>query len=47
VVRGLALADALCQTPQVRDNLGDRGIDRITDPASYLGLAAEVVDSLD
>ena len=42
--RGGTLADALCAIPEVTRHFDRAAIDRLTDPANYLGLAPRMVD---
>ena len=42
--RGGTLADALAALPQVTQHFDRAAINRLTDPASYLGLAPQMVD---
>jgi len=42
--RGGTLADALAALPAVTDHVSRQDIDRLTDPANYLGLAPRMVD---
>jgi 3-carboxy-cis,cis-muconate cycloisomerase len=41
---GGTLSDALAQIPEVTSHIDRAAIDRLTDPANYLGLAPEMVD---
>jgi 3-carboxy-cis,cis-muconate cycloisomerase len=41
---GGTLADALAALPQVTQHFSREAIDRMTDPANYLGLAPQMVD---
>lgn len=42
--RGGTLADALCAMPAITSHFDRAAIDRLTDPANYLGLAPQMVD---
>ena len=42
--KGGTLADALAADPRVAEHFDRAAIDRMTDPANYLGLAPEMVD---
>lgn len=41
---GISLLDALLARPEVTDRLGRDELERLTDPANYLGLAPQMVD---
>ncbi|HEU4646855.1 MAG TPA: 3-carboxy-cis,cis-muconate cycloisomerase [Burkholderiales bacterium] len=42
--KGGSLADALAQVPEVTQHLDRQALDKLTDPANYLGAAGEMVD---
>jgi 3-carboxy-cis,cis-muconate cycloisomerase len=42
--KGGTLAEALAALPEVTKHLDRTAIDRMTDPANYLGLAPQMVD---
>jgi 3-carboxy-cis,cis-muconate cycloisomerase len=42
--KGCSLADALAALPEVTRHLNRAAIERLTDPANYLGLAPQMVD---
>jgi 3-carboxy-cis,cis-muconate cycloisomerase len=42
--QGGTLADALANTPEVAQHLDRAAIERLTDPANYLGMAPQMVD---
>jgi adenylosuccinate lyase len=44
VESGRAFREVLLEVPAVADSLGADGVDTALDPASYLGVTAELID---